>query len=181
MLKRIIYIERDSIKSNIWWCNVDGSDREALTKTQGYNGRVAVHPNEQKIAFISDRTGRNELFLLDLKTNALDQLTDNEMIEKYLSWSPNGRQIAVTMKPNEEAKEDIYVVDTESRCVSQITNTAYAEQEIAWSLSGEKIAFHGTTDNDGDQIYTINLMDGSFVKVTSGDFYHGEPCWIPIR
>ena len=103
------------------------------------------------------------------------------MIAKYLSWSPNGRQIAVTMKPNEEAKEDIYVVDTESRCVSQITNTAYAEQEIAWSLSGEKIAFHGTTDNDGDQIYTINLMDGSFVKVTSGDLYHGEPCWIPIR
>ena len=57
--KRIIYIERDSIKSNIWWCNVDGSDREALTKTQGYNGRSYkfILMNKRLLLFLTEQEG----------------------------------------------------------------------------------------------------------------------------
>lgn len=179
--EKIIFIERDSLKSNIWWCNIDGSEREALTNTEGYNGRVAINPSNTKIAFISDRTGINEIYTLDLESNKLNQLTDNDQIEKYLSWSPDGERIALTMKPNKAAKEDIFIINADGTGLEQLTFTPYAEQEIAWSLSGEMIAFHGTSEADGDQIYTINLNDGSFVKVTSGDYYHGDPCWIPIN
>ena len=179
--EKIIFIERDSITSNIWRCNRDGTDREPLTETNGYNGRVAIHPEGQLIAFISDRTGTNELFSLDLISRELNQLTENDQIEKYLTWSPDGQKIALTMKPNEEAKEDVFIINADGTDLEQVTFTPYAEQEIAWSLSGDKIAFHGTSESDGDQIYTINLKDGSFVKVTSGDYYHGEPCWIPVN
>lgn len=179
--EKIIFIERDSITSNICWCNRDGSDKEALTNTKGYNGRVAIHPKGQRIAFISDRTGTNELFTLDLVSRQLDRLTNNDLIEKYVSWSPDGNQIALTMKPSVESKEDIYIMNADGTGLERLTYTPYAEQEISWSLSGDKIAFHGTSDSDGDQIYTINLKDGSFVKVTSGDYYHGEPCWIPVN
>ncbi len=178
---KIIYIVRDSVKSNIWWCDLDGSNAEALTNTTGYNGRVAVNPVFNTIAFISDRSGSNELYTLNMDKNELEQVTSNNLIDKYLTWSPDGRRIALTMKSDEEANEDIYVMNADGSDLKQITFTPYPEQEIAWSLSGDKIAFHGTTENDGDQIYTINLKDGSFTKITSGDYYHGEPEWIPIK
>ena len=175
----IIYTVRDSISSNLWTCKIDGTNGQALTATKGHNGRVAIDPSRNRIAFISDRTGTNEVYTLDLATRALFQLTNNQMIEKYLSWSPDGEQLAITMKGNKDDKEDIFIINSDGAGLKQLTYTPYPEQEIAWSLSGDKIAFHGTSESDGDQIYTINLKTGSFVKVTSGDFYHGEPCWIP--
>ena len=179
---RIFYTQSEADFQNIWTCDLEGRDQRKLTNSESYNGRFSISADGQKLAFISDRTGSNELFMLDLSTDQLIQLTNNNLIEKYNTWSPTGDRIAVTMREDEpDAKEDIYIFDIHSLKIERLTNTPYAEQEIAWSLSGEKIAFHGTTENDGDQIYTIDLADGKFTKITSGDFYHGEPAWVPIN
>lgn len=177
---RIYYTEAQGEYQNIWSCDLEGRDKRKLTNSESYNGRFSIAPDGMKMAFISDRTGSNELYVLDLLSNQLFQLTDNDLIEKYNTWSPDGSQIAVTMREDHpEAKEDIYIITLETEAIERLTNTPYAEQEIAWSLSGKKMAFHGTTENDGDQIYTIDLADGKFTKITSGNFYHGEPVWIP--
>ncbi|MBO3697627.1 TolB family protein [Fabibacter sp. E12] len=177
--ERIVYIEGDNENQNIWWCKLDGSDRQQLTNSQSYNGRFSVSPSGNKLLFVSDRSGSNELYLMNLKTKEVDRLTDNNLIEKYNTWSPDGTKIAFTMREDKEGgKEDIYILDLQSKALKQLTNTPYAEQEIAWSLNGDKIAFHGTTD-DGDHIYTIDVVDRKFTKITSGNTYHGEPAWIP--
>ena len=178
--KRIIYSLSEGGSQNIMWSELDGSAVEMLTDYDAYNGRFSVSPNGRWLAFISDRSGSNELYLLDLIEFEIKRLTYNEMIEKYSSWSPDSRQIAFTMrKKGEDTKEDIYLMNVDGTGLRQVTATPYAEQEIAWSLRGDKIAFHGTTVSDGDQIYTIDLKDGKFTKITSGNYYHGEPCWVP--
>lgn len=180
--ERIVFTQPKGDAQNIWWCKLDGSDRKQLTNSVSYNGRFTISPNSEQMAFISDRSGSNELYLLNLKTGLLTRLTENDLIEKYITWSPDNEQIAFTMRANREgALEDIYMIKTDGSGLRQLTRTPYAEQEIAWSLNGDKIAFHGTTESDGDQIYTIDIADGKFTKITSGDFYHGEPAWLPSR
>ncbi len=176
----IFYTMADGDVSNIWKCDLDGNNRFQLTNTNSYNGRFSISSDGEKLAFISDRTGSNELYSLHIASGELKQLTDNQLIEKYNTWSPDGKRIAVTMREEgEDTKEDIYIIELESGNITRLTSTPYAEQEISWSLSGKKIAFHGTSENDGDQIYTIDIADGKFTKITSGDFYHGEPAWLP--
>lgn len=180
--KYIYYNEEDSLGRNIWRCKLDGTAKERLTEVNGYNGRFEVNADESQMAFISDRTGQNELLLMNLKTKNVKQLTNDEMIEKYISWSPDGKQIAFTMAaPSDDPKWDIYMINADGTGLVQLTKTPYSEQEIAWSLSGKKIAFHGTTAADGDHIYTIDIANGKFTKITSGDYYHGEPAWVPAR
>lgn len=178
--KRIYYMERDGDVQHIKRMSLDGSNDELLTKSDSYNGRFALDPKQEQMAFISDRTGSNQLFLMDLNTKNVRQLTGGHMIAKYASFAPDGQQIAVCLAPpSEDPKWDIFIIDIPSGEQIRLTETPYSEQEIAWSLSGEKIAFHGTTEEDGDHIYTIDIKDGKFTKITSGNYYHGEPAWIP--
>lgn len=178
--QHIFYTIADGEAKNIWRCDLNGNNRYQLTNTKGYNGRFSLSADGEKMAFISDRTGSNQLFIMNLKNGEVEQVSFFPLVAKYSSWSPDSQQVAVCLaEASEDPKWDIWLYDLPSKGLERFTNTPYSEQEIAWSLSGKKIAFHGTTENDGDQIYTLDLADGKFTKITSGDFYHGEPAWIP--
>ena len=178
----IFYTITDGEAKNIWKCDLDGNNRFQLTNTQSYNGRFSLSANGKKMAFISDRTGTNQLFIMDLENNAIEQISFFPLIAKYSSWSPDSQWIAVCLaEATDDPQWDIWLYNLADKGLERFTNTPYSEQEIAWSLSGKKIAFHGTTENDGDQIYTIDIADGKFTKITSGDFYHGEPAWVPVK
>lgn len=178
----IFYTVSDGDSKNIWKCDLDGGNRHQLTETEGYNGRFELSFDGKKMAFISDRTGTNQLFIMDLKSGEAEQISFSPLVAKYSSWSPDSQQIAICLaEPSDDPKWDIWIYDLKDGELERFTNTPYSEQEIAWSLSGKKIAFHGTTENDGDQIYTLDVIDGKFTKITSGNFYHGEPTWVPVK
>ena len=178
----IFYTISEGSVKNIWKCDLDGNNRYQLTNTQGYNGRFSLSPDGNKMAFISDRSGSNQLFIMDFEDDAIEQISFFPLIAKYSSWSPDSNRIAICLaEATDNPKWDIWLYSLEDKRLDRFTNTPYSEQEIAWSLSGKKIAFHGTTENDGDQIYTIDIADGKFTKITSGDFYHGEPAWVLVK
>ncbi len=179
----ILYTVKDSLSSSIALMSLaDSSQNEVITNSTGYNGRFNMSEDGQLIAFISDRDGSNQLYLLNILSKEITQLTEGPLIAKYNSFSPDGSQIAVTLaEPSDDPVWDIYIVDIKTLKTSRLTKTPYSEQEIAWSPLGKKIAFHGTSEADGDQIYTIDIADGKFTKITSGDFYHGEPAWLPFE
>jgi Tol biopolymer transport system component len=153
-----------------------------LTKGNHFNHSASISPDGERLAFVSNVSGTEELYLLKLDGLAMTRLTNNNLGEGFTSWSPDGSQIAFTMREDDiNANEDIYVINVDGSGLKQITDTSYPEKEIAWSLDGKKIAFHGTTISDGDQIYSINLEDGRFIKITSGDFYHAEPTWVKVK
>lgn len=177
--KNILYTQKSDGFQHIWWCNADGSDQVQLTETNSNNGDFSISPSGNKLLFVSDRSGQKELYLLNLVSNEVNRLTENNMVEQYSTWSPDGSKVAYTLRATEEGShEDIYILDLINGEQTQLTKTPYAELEIAWSLKGDKIAFHGAT-TDGDHIYTIDIADGKFTKITSGDAYHSEPTWVP--
>ena len=178
----VLYALSDSLTTSINRLSLlDQNKVEVLTSSQGHNGRFHMSSDGRQLSFISDRNGSNQLYVLNLQTNKLNQLTQGSCIAKYNSFSPDGKSIAVTLaKSSDDPIWDIYIIKIKTGEIVQLTNTPYSEQEIAWSPSGEKMAFHGTSEADGDQIYTIDIANGKFTKITSGDFYHGQPAWLPF-
>jgi len=177
--KYVYFLEKDGVAQNIKRVARAGGSDEYVTYYASYHDHFSLSPDHGQITFVSNRDGSNQLYIQDLSTKEARQLTSGPMIAKYNTWSPDGTKIAVCLaEPSDDPKWDIFIYDLETNVLTQFTDTPYSEQEIAWSLSGEKIAFHGTSENDGDQIYTIDMADGKFTKITSGDFYHGEPTWV---
>ena len=64
-----------------------------FTTNLGYNGEATIAPDNQTIAYVSDRNGRFDIFLRQIGTSADIALTDQgDNIQP--AFSPDGRQIA---------------------------------------------------------------------------------------
>lgn len=151
-------------------------DSIQITSSQSYNGRPVWSRGGNLLAYISDRTGSNEVYVYDLISGITRRITTNKMTEKYITWSPNDSQLAVTMR-SVGSENEIFIINLNNLEVQTLTNSTYNEAEIAWSLKGNHIAFHAKVEGS-DDIYVLNIESKEVVKVTDGQGYYGEPTWV---
>lgn len=164
-------------ETHIWIAPYDHpADSQQVSLEGTYNGRPLWSHDGKKLAYISDRTGSNELFVYNGELKETIQITDNELREKYLSWSPDDQRIATTLS-TEDLINDIYLIELESKAITRLTETPFNEQEISWSLAGDHIAYHTQID-EKDDIYIVEISTGTITQITHGEGYHGEPTWM---
>ena len=53
----------------------------------------AWSPGGSRIAFVSVREGDHEIYLLEIATKQLTQLTENETRDDFPSWSADGKKL----------------------------------------------------------------------------------------
>ena len=156
------------------------ADSIVIADGKSYHGRVRWSPVDHRALFISDRTGSNEVYTYDPTSGNLTQLTENQVKEKYLTWGPDGKQIAMTMSTDDESPADIFILDLASKTLTPLTQTPEInEQEIRWSPSGKYMAYHGTS-NGQDHIFIVEITTGVVNQITTADAYHGEPNWAKL-
>lgn len=156
------------------------SNREHALKivdSDSYNGRMVWDPKGITMTYISDRDGKNELYLFNRMDGKSTRLTDNDLREKYVTWSPDGSRIAVTMQTDNTSPADIYLITIADKSVERLTESEVNEEEISWSPSGKYIAYHGNVNKVHD-IYIIDIQRKAVRKLTSGNGYQGAPDWI---
>lgn len=74
-----------------------GGDAKALTQDFAWNIHPAVSPDGKKIAFISDRGGLSNLWVMNLDGTNLKQIsTEKYNLIHSPKWSPDGQYIAVS-------------------------------------------------------------------------------------
>lgn len=67
-----------------------------ITTQVGVDFAPAWSPSEQRLAFVSDRSGKNQIWLVDLSVSGEERFTQLAPGGKqnYPSWSPDGQQLA---------------------------------------------------------------------------------------
>jgi dipeptidyl aminopeptidase/acylaminoacyl peptidase len=91
----------------------------------------------------------NRLALLDLRSGRTRMLTKPDLDVTGLTWSPDGRRIAISASPVESV--DIYLVDVESGETKVAARLLGVDSSPSWSPNGRWIAFatqagHGSKD-----------------------------------
>ncbi|WP_299080370.1 amidohydrolase family protein [uncultured Paraglaciecola sp.] len=82
---------------DIYITDINGGNAEALTQDFAWNIHPTVSPNGKKIAFISDRGGLSNLWVMNLDGSNLTQLsTEKNNLIHSPKWSPDGQYIAVS-------------------------------------------------------------------------------------
>ncbi|MFA6109684.1 MAG: leucine-rich repeat domain-containing protein [Candidatus Latescibacterota bacterium] len=119
----------------------DGTNRFQIvdavvdTKVPSYSPAWIVwSPDDQKVAFVSNRDGNRELYVVNIDGSGLTRLTHDDGYDTGCAWSPDGRWLA--FNTNRETKWDVFVVDIEGKNTYNLT-LAFADEYVCGWLEGE--------------------------------------------
>jgi Tol biopolymer transport system component len=165
-----------------------------LTDYKEKNGHAHWSPVADRIAFVSGRTGKGDVYVLDLATRGLTRLTMGGKPYLYPQWSPDGQKIAMIHGSNEN--HDIYLIGDAARSVETLkalTTWTYDDLRPMWSPDGKKIAFYSNYNSAGDpKVWSLLVIaadgseptegDGLAAKVVAQDIIpdvERGPAWMP--
>lgn len=74
-------------------------------------GHIAGPSGSSKIAFASDRTGDQEIYVMDSDGSNVVQLTHSPGWDAMPAWSPDGNKIA--FQSDRDGNREIYVMDAD--------------------------------------------------------------------
>ena len=134
---------------------------------------------------------RLHIFIANVSTAAVRQLTEGDYYEHSIDWSPNGDEILFVSNrekdPDRVFNYDLFAVRVSDGAVRRLTATKSAEYVPRWSPDGRQIAFLGTTRDltssettmEDTHVWTMNA-DGSGRREVGGsiDNRQGAPRWV---
>jgi dipeptidyl aminopeptidase/acylaminoacyl peptidase len=105
-------------------------------------GESTWAPDGKSIAFISNMTGRNNLWLVPAEGGWPTQLTVSDQRQSSPAWSPDGKWIAYESDYDGDEQWDIFLVSPKTGQVVNLTSTReIAEQSPVWSPDGRYLAY----------------------------------------
>ena len=162
--------------SQLYVSDINGIRPKSLTQSNGANVSPAWNPKTgQTIAFVSDRGGTPQLYLMNADgtgTTKLDLPDKGYVIDP--AWSPNGQLLAFSWRrPNDNY--DLYIVDPTSQQLLELTRDQGRNERPSWAPDGRHLVFESTRSGER-QIWTM-LADGSQAHQLTTSGHNESPNW----
>lgn len=121
----------------------------------------SVVASKERIAFVTNRDGNSEIYLMDADGNNLENLTNNDALDFSPSWSITNSLLYFYSKRDGNA--EIYSLDLDSKKVAQLSNNQANDVLPVPSPNGEQLLFISDRDSLSKNLYLMDA-DGSNVK-----------------
>lgn len=166
---------------------LEGSSAIAIAGPQG----LAVHsitegshsdrsprwsPDGLRIAFVSDRDGNDEIYVVYINGADPVRLTDSGSQDKAPTWSPDGSSIAFAS--NRDGNFEVYAVDADGSSPTNLTRDPSDDVDPCYSPDGTKLVFVSTRSETGElQIFTMSTDGASVEQLTTSVGNNTQPSW----
>lgn len=97
-------------------------------------------PDGMRVAFQSNRTGRWEIYVMNVDGSDLTRITDRAGDNVTPAWSPDGEHIAFAASPDENS--EIYVMNSDGSGLRRLTDHPGDDSHPHWSADGSRIIFN---------------------------------------
>jgi len=185
---RIVFSSRRDNNWEIYIMNSDGSGQTRLTNDPGTDQHPTSSPipipyltGQYQIAFESDRSGHNEIWVMNADGTNQRQLTGNHDNYKP-DWSPMGDKIAFVRLHSLEGlpQSDIWIMNIDGTGLRDLTQTAdINEGDPDWSPDATLIAYYSATLFGDFALMVMNADGSDQVLIASGLGQIFAPAWYP--
>jgi dipeptidyl aminopeptidase/acylaminoacyl peptidase len=167
--------EENAFETEIWISVIASGQSYRLTNSKKSSSNPQWAPDSKRLAFISDRDGKRQIYLIAPNGGEAVQLTSVETGVSTLSWSPDGRRIAFTAgdaesKSRKDRKEKygefevvqadyafthLWMIDAPAEikekrpeAVRLTEGSSFSVNGFSWAPDSERIAFSAPKDPD---------------------------------
>ncbi len=174
----VLVVDNHTGKPEIFLIPSDGNGTpQNLTNSNSANTYPAWSPDHHRIAFVSDRDGNLQIYVMDADGHNVKQLTKGAEISRAPAWSPDGKQLAFCRHTADGPR--IFVMDADGSHVKQINDGA--GWDPAWSPDGTKLLFASSRSGNGFHVCLMNADGSHYVELTTNNNPLGfvYPAWSP--
>ena len=169
--------EMYSEATHIHITNDEGTNEVQLTNGDARNSSPCWSPDNEKIAFVSNRDGSEDIYMMKSDGSQPTRFTYTEFSEVNLSsgcWSPDGEELIFG-----DTSGGIFLISSASEEIKNITsgpdNNGYYP---VWSPDGNKISFTSTRDGN-EEVYIMNPDGSDQERLTNNPDYDTCYSWSP--
>ena len=143
----------------------------------------AWSPDGRKLAFVSQRDGNAEIYVMNADGSAQENLTRQPANDSHPSWSRDGGKLAFVSR--RDGNSEIYVMNADGSGLRNVTRTPRDDLDPAWSPDGRAIAFvqkkcvasrpcAAAYETD---LYVVNADGGGLRRLTTRRARLFNPSW----
>ena len=153
-------LEQNETDSDLWLVAIAGGTPKRLTFAQGADHSPRWSPDGKSLAFISDRSGVENLHLIRIDGGEARQLTKSETDLGHPQWSRDGGSLIVGSRVVPEGKEEI-------------ENWTREELPKSEARTIDRLLFRQWKSWLGDErnhLFRVDAASGAMTDLTPGDF-----------
>jgi len=135
---------------------------------------------------------RLHIFVIDLASRQVQQLTNGEYDEHSIDWSPDGARILFSSNRDANQDEffhyDLFTLSLADHSIHRLTAAEYTEYDPRWSPDGKSIVYRGTkrgitdreTTMEDTHVWVMDADGGNRREIAAVlDNRQGSPGWDP--
>jgi Tol biopolymer transport system component/C-terminal processing protease CtpA/Prc len=179
---------------DIWSVPAAGGDARLLISHPANESRPLYSPDGRRLAFVSDRTGGGDIYILDVASGSLRQLTFDDGLERLDAWSRDGAWIHFSSTSRDIAgMNDLFRVRVDGGTPMTVSADRYTSEFFGTPApDGQRIAFSARGNSAGqwwrkghshlDESELWLLHDGAtprYEKLTDRGAKQMWPMWMP--
>lgn len=175
---------------DIWTVPSGGGEARLLISHPAAESRPLYSPDGRKLAFISNRTGNGDIYVLAFESGDLKRLTFDDANDQLDGWSRDGRWIYFTSSSRDiSGMNDLFRVSVEGGTPMQVSADRYASEFFcAPSPDGKAVAFtargiasgqwwrKGHSHLDESEIWLMRDLS-TYERLTDGGAKEMWPMW----
>ncbi|WP_374960012.1 TolB family protein, partial [Gilvibacter sp.] len=166
-------IMEDRSFGNLWLLSADGKVHQKLTPNDVSEGSARWSPSGDRLVYRSSSDKGSEIFVMWMDSGRTSRLTQLEKSPSNLTWSPDGKWIAFTMKV--DAKAPVIAQMPSKPKGAKWADAPRITDRLKHEADGAGYLKPGFT-----HIFVVPASGGTPRQLSSGDFNHGGSLsWTP--
>ena len=154
-------------------------NEKQLTLDDATSTQAAWSADGRRIAFVTDRDGNPEIYVMDADGTNQTRLTTNPALDSYPTWSPGPSDSArIAFTSTRDGNPEIYVMDADGTDQTRLTFSAGVDQRPDWHPRGARIAFESSRDGNYE-LYDMAADGGRLTRLTFHRAPDVEASWKP--
>lgn len=172
----VVSLSKDG-NNELYVVSLDGKVKDRLTKRSEIDIAPSVSPDGKKLCFSSGVVASLHVYVMEIATRAIKQLTRVGMYNDSCAWNPNQNQILFSGM-DVDREFDIFSMNDEGLQMERLTYDAKNNETPDWSPDGKLIVF-ASRRTGKEEIYVMKADGTQISKITDLPGKASQPTWSP--